>query len=160
MTESPRVLLSESDFSKSCAAFRESSRNISGLFAKGAACMSGLVPLRRSWCVRVRTTPKLMRFWARSRRARAKRRGNCRRHPRDRFASGIPRCVRGSPDHRLACWNLYLRRGKRSSTSVARSSTKTPNGLTVAMLKLDPAWDHLRKDPRFQGLIDKYGSQH
>jgi hypothetical protein len=29
--------------------------------------------------------------------------------------------------------------------------------MTVAMLKLDPAWDPLRKDPRFQALIDKYG---
>ncbi len=31
-----------------------------------------------------------------------------------------------------------------------------PNSLTVPILKLDPAWDSLRKDPRFQGLIDKY----
>jgi hypothetical protein len=30
------------------------------------------------------------------------------------------------------------------------------NGLTIAMLKLDPTWDPLRKDPRFQTLIDKY----
>jgi len=35
-----------------------------------------------------------------------------------------------------------------------------PAGLTVPTLKLDPVWDPLRKDPRFQALIDKYGSQH
>jgi TolB-like protein/Flp pilus assembly protein TadD len=31
-----------------------------------------------------------------------------------------------------------------------------PSDLTVPMFKLDPAWDPLRKDPRYQALIDKY----
>jgi TolB-like protein/Flp pilus assembly protein TadD len=30
------------------------------------------------------------------------------------------------------------------------------HGLTVPMLELDPAWDPLRKDSRYQALIDKY----
>ena len=33
-----------------------------------------------------------------------------------------------------------------------------PNGLAIQMLKIDPAWDCLRKDPRFQALIDKYAA--
>jgi hypothetical protein len=28
-----------------------------------------------------------------------------------------------------------------------------PSGLTVQMLKLDPAWDQLRKDPRFEKIV-------
>jgi TolB-like protein/Flp pilus assembly protein TadD len=33
---------------------------------------------------------------------------------------------------------------------------QTPNGITIPLLKLDPVWDPVRKDPRFQSLIDKY----
>jgi TolB-like protein/Flp pilus assembly protein TadD len=35
-----------------------------------------------------------------------------------------------------------------------------PNGIAVPILKLEPAWDPLRKDPRFQALIDKYAVNH
>jgi len=35
----------------------------------------------------------------------------------------------------------------------------TPAGISVGLLKLDPVWDPLRNDPRFQALIDKYGAK-
>jgi TolB-like protein/Flp pilus assembly protein TadD len=34
-----------------------------------------------------------------------------------------------------------------------------PSDLTVATLKLNPVWDPLRNDPRFQALLNKYGGK-
>jgi len=34
-----------------------------------------------------------------------------------------------------------------------------PSSITVAMLKINPIWDFIREDPRFQALIDKYGAK-
>jgi TolB-like protein/class 3 adenylate cyclase/Tfp pilus assembly protein PilF len=34
-----------------------------------------------------------------------------------------------------------------------------PSGITVQDLKVNPVWDSLRNDPRFQALMDKYGAR-
>jgi tetratricopeptide (TPR) repeat protein len=38
-------------------------------------------------------------------------------------------------------------------------SLQTPSGVTIQELRLDPVWDALRGDPRFQQMLTKFGSK-
>jgi hypothetical protein len=38
-------------------------------------------------------------------------------------------------------------------------SLQTPAGATIHELRLDPIWDPLRADPRFQSMLARYGGQ-
>jgi TolB-like protein/Flp pilus assembly protein TadD len=46
---------------------------------------------------------------------------------------------------------------KEQALQLLDHSLSTPNGLTVALLKLDPVWDPLRQDPRFIAILKKHG---
>lgn len=48
---------------------------------------------------------------------------------------------------------------KDQALQLLEHSLNTLNGITIPLMKLDPAWDPLRNDPRFQALIDKYGAK-
>jgi hypothetical protein len=37
-------------------------------------------------------------------------------------------------------------------------SLQTPSGITIHELRLDPTWDPLRADPRFQQMLAKFGA--
>jgi TolB-like protein/tetratricopeptide (TPR) repeat protein len=64
------------------------------------------------------------------------------------------------PEATAALAQIYAWTGKRDQAfSLLDHLVITPNGITVPLLKLDPVWDPLRKDPRFQALIDKFGAK-
>jgi len=45
------------------------------------------------------------------------------------------------------------------ATAAPGSLRKRDDGITAEILKIDPVWNPIRKDPRFQALIDKYGAK-
>ena len=59
------------------------------------------------------------------------------------------------PKMTLALAQIYAWTGKNDSAfELLERSLTTPAGVTVSSLKLDPVWDRLRGDARFQALID------
>jgi hypothetical protein len=64
------------------------------------------------------------------------------------------------PEATAALAQIYAWTGKRDQAfSLLDHLVITPNGITVPLLKLDPVWDPLREDPRFQALINKCGAK-
>jgi TolB-like protein/Flp pilus assembly protein TadD len=62
------------------------------------------------------------------------------------------------PNATLLLAEIYAQTGEKDQAlQLLDHSLNTPNGVTVPALKLDPVWDPLRNDSRFQTLIDKYG---
>ena len=61
------------------------------------------------------------------------------------------------PMYTLAMAQIYTWCGEKDQAfQLIEKSLATPNGVTAPMLKLDPVWDPLRDDPRFQALINRY----
>ena len=63
----------------------------------------------------------------------------------------------GRPDAEATLAQIEARFGGLDSALAALPDLlKVPAGITPAELRLDPRWDALRTDPRFQALLVKY----
>jgi TolB-like protein len=66
----------------------------------------------------------------------------------------------GGPDITEAAAQVYgLVGAKDQAFTLLDHLLSKPSSVTVPNLKLNPLWDPLRDDPRFQGLLDKYGGK-
>src|SRR5437764_2276164 len=61
------------------------------------------------------------------------------------------------PKTAVALAQIYVWTGENGQAlQLLERSLSTPNGVTVPSLRLDPIWDPLRSDPRFQALIERH----
>jgi len=61
------------------------------------------------------------------------------------------------PKTAVALAQIYAWTGENNQAlQLLEHSLSTPNGVTVPSLRLDPIWDPLRSDPRFQALIERH----
>ena len=64
------------------------------------------------------------------------------------------------PGVTLALAQIYAWTGEADQAlQLIEHSLSSPAGISAPALRLNPVWDPLRKDPRFQALIDKYGAK-
>jgi TolB-like protein/Tfp pilus assembly protein PilF len=64
------------------------------------------------------------------------------------------------PKQTLALAQIYARTGENAQAlQLLERSLITPGGVTVSSLRLNPVWDPLRDDARFQALIEKHAAK-
>jgi len=66
----------------------------------------------------------------------------------------------GGPDITVAAAEIHALVGDADGAiTLLDGLLQRPSTVNVPVLKVDPLWDPLRKNPRFQALIDKYGAK-
>jgi TolB-like protein/cytochrome c-type biogenesis protein CcmH/NrfG len=66
----------------------------------------------------------------------------------------------GGPDITVAAAEVHALLGDADGAiTLLDGLLQRPSTINVPVLKLDPLWDPIRKHPRFQALIDKYGAK-
>ena len=92
------------------------------------------------------------RVWAYARQGRAEEAMKAGRRWVDSISSAEQFHDHQQAEIRLAELQAYLNRPRECCELLAKL-LRVPSGLTVPMLKVDPAWDNVRDDPAFKALL-------